>query len=215
VCAAYPIGNTSPGPRPNSHRNHSCIRLDVQHHHLFLPAPTWLFVTQQVRQITISRFARAALAQHDLKDQGAIAILAYKAACYCTGTGTQNAASYLGKATGVFRGKSGGGREMQRTASFLNTLNQLQQQKLFQLLTSEARSLQTQASLRSQMIVLLDGLKAGKDFVERKARQAGGTIAQSEMRNIVFEANVFTQLQTSLTDPQRRFILQNIASAGK
>jgi hypothetical protein len=158
---------------------------------------------------------RAALAQHDLKHQGAIAILAYKAACYCTGTGTQNAASYLGKATGVFRGKSGGGREMQRTASFLNTLNQLQQQKLFQLLKSEARSLQTQASLRSQMIVLLDGLKAGKDFVERKAQQAGGTIAQSEMRIIVFEANAFTQLQTSLTDPQRRFILQNIASARK
>jgi hypothetical protein len=158
---------------------------------------------------------RAALAQHDVKDQGAIAILAYKAACYCTGTGAQNAASYRGKSTGFFRGKSGGGKETQRTASFLNTLNRLQQQQLFQLLKYEARSLQTQTSLRSQLIVLLDGLKAGKAFVERKARQAGGTIAQSDMQNIVFEANAFTQLQTSLTDPQRRFISQNIAAARK
>ncbi|MFY9252234.1 MAG: hypothetical protein WAO83_02180 [Fuerstiella sp.] len=158
---------------------------------------------------------RAALAKHDTKDQEAIAILAYKAACYCTGTAAQNAASRTGRSNGLFGGKSGGGKEGQTTGLFLNTLNGTQQQQLYQLLGSQVRSLQTQMSRRTQVIIALDAMKTGKPAVERKLQQAGGQFAQTEVQTAVAEARAIQIIKDSLTATQKGFIQQNLVDAGK
>jgi len=158
---------------------------------------------------------RAALAKHDTKDQEAIAILAYKAACYCTGTAAQNAASRTGRSNGLFGGKSGGGKEGQTTGTFLNTLNRTQQQRLYQLLGSQVRTLQTQMSRRAQVIVALDAMKTGKPAVERKLQQVGGQFAQTEVQTAVAEARAVQNIKDSLTATQKGFIQQNLVDAGK
>lgn len=158
---------------------------------------------------------RAALAKHETKDQEAIAILAYKAACYCTGTAAQNAASRTGRSNGLFGGKSGGGKEGQTTGLFLNTLNGTQQQQLYQLLGSQVRSLQTQMSRRTQVIIALDAMKTGKPAVERKLQQAGGQFAQTEVQTAVAEARAIQIIKDSLTATQKGFIQQNLVDAGK
>lgn len=158
---------------------------------------------------------RAALAKHETKDQEAIAILAYKAACYCTGTAAQNAASRTGRSNGLFGGKSGGGKEGQTAGLFLNTLNGTQQQQLYQLLGSQVRSLQTQMSRRTQVIIALDAMKTGKPAVERKLQQAGGQFAQTEVQTAVAEARAIQIIKDSLTATQKGFIQQNLVDAGK
>ena len=158
---------------------------------------------------------RVALAKLDTRDQEAIAILAYKAACYCTGTAAQNAASRTGRSNGLFGGKSGGGKEGQTTATFLNTLNRSQQQQLYQLLGSQVRTFQTQMSRRTQIIIALDAMKTGKPTVERRLQQAGGQFAQTEVQTAVAEARAVQIINDSLTATQKGFIQQNLVDAGK
>lgn len=153
---------------------------------------------------------RAVLAKLDTRDQEAIAILAYKAACYCTGTAVQNAASRTDRSSGLFGGKSGDGKEGQMTGAFLNTLNRTQQHQLYQLLGSQVRTLQTQMSRRTQVIFALDAIKTGNPAVERKLQQAGGQFTQTEMQAAVAEAKALQIIKDSLTATQTRFIQQNL-----
>ncbi len=157
---------------------------------------------------------RAALAKHDTKDQEAIAILAYKAACYCTGNAAQNAASSTGRSNGLFGGKSGG-KERQTAGTFLNTLNRTQQQQLYQLLSSQVRTFQTQMSRRAQIVIALDAMKTGKPAVEIKLQQAGGQFAQTEVQTAVAEARAIQIIKDSLTATQKGFIQQNLVDAGR
>ncbi|MCA9136306.1 MAG: hypothetical protein KDB00_06100, partial [Planctomycetales bacterium] len=142
---------------------------------------------------------RAALVKIDTRDQEAIAILAYKAACYCTGTAAQNAASRTGRSSGLFGGKSADGKEGQMTGTFLNTLNPTQQRQLYQLLGSQVRTLRTQMSRRTQVIFALDAIKTGEPAVERKLQQVGGQFAETEMQAAVTEAKALQIIKDSLT----------------
>ncbi len=159
---------------------------------------------------------RTAFAKHDSKDQETIAVLAYKAACYCTGTATQNAAARPSKNSGLIGGKSGGGDKAgQLTRSLLSTLNGIQQKQIHQLLGNQIRTIQTQTSLRTLIIAALDTMKTGKPGVNRKLQQTGGQIAQSEVQSAVTEARTFRGIKGSLTATQIGFIQQNLVDSGQ
>ena len=158
---------------------------------------------------------RAALAKYDTRDQEAIAILAYKAACYCTGTAAQNAASSTGRSNGLFGGKSDAGKGGQMTGTFLNTLNRTQQHQLYQLLGSQVRTRQAKMSRCTQVIFALDAIKTGEPVVERRLQQAGGQFAETEIQTAIVETRAIQIIKDSLTATQIGFIQQNLVDAEK
>ena len=159
---------------------------------------------------------RATLAKHDIGDQETIAVLAYRLACYCTGTAAQNAAAAPDKNAGLLGNQSAGGdKEGQTTARFLSSLNPTQQKQIYQLLGNQVRTNQTQLSRRAQIIVALDAMKSGKAPIEAKLRQLGSQIAETDAQSAVAEARAFQSIRKSLTAIQTEFIQQNLARAGK
>ncbi|MCA9119231.1 MAG: hypothetical protein H6822_22575 [Planctomycetaceae bacterium] len=153
---------------------------------------------------------RETLATHDVKDQEAIAVLAYKAACFCTGTATQNAASLPSMNAGLVGNQSSGGdKEGRATGALLSALTPTQQQSMYQLLANQVKTLMTQSIQRRQVVLALDASKTGNSMVERKLQQIGGQISQTDAQSAVNEVRTFALIKRSLTEPQRLFIQQN------
>ena len=154
---------------------------------------------------------RTTLEKYDERDQKSLAVLAYKAACYCTGTAAQNANVRWNKNVGLSQGRSrGADKEGRMTSSFLNTLNRTQQRQIYQLLGQQVSTIRMRISRRAQIAVALDALKTGEPAVEKKLKQIGAQLAQAEVQAAVIEARAVNRLKESLTETQLRFIEQNI-----